>query len=166
MCYTGLPGENEFKDFEWISELARAMEALREVMILDALIAHLDERFTCDEGITKRLEATFHPLIFNLWARKITGLTLSLSGITISQAKEFMQTLRVGAKRPPFSIKGFKELFLSDFAQYGRADPEAIRSLREVLSTVWEDFSQEYAMVALEEINPSYFRFLTILPDH
>jgi len=165
MFYTGLPGEKEFKDFEWIQELAHAMKALRDAMILDSLIAHLDERFSCDEKIAKRPEATFHPLIFNLWARKVTGLPLSLSGITLSQAKTFMETIRSAGKLPPFSIEEFKKVFLSDFEQYGRADQEAIRSLREVLSTLWEEFSREYEMVALEDITPIYFRFLTILPD-
>lgn len=165
MFYTGLPGEKELKDFEWISELAATMEALREVMILDGLISHLDERFTCDEKMAKSPKATFYPLIFNLWARKMTGLPLSLSGITLNQAKTFMQTIRSGRKNPPFRIEEFKEIFLSDFAQYGHSDQEAISSLREVLSNVWKDFSNEYEMVALEDITPSYFIFLTILPD-
>jgi len=76
-----------------------------------------------------------------------------------------METIRSAEKLPPFSIEEFKKVFLSDFEQYGRADQEAIRSLREVLSTLWEEFSREYEMVALEDITPIYFRFLTILPD-
>ncbi len=163
--YTGLPGEKEFKDFEWVSELTQAMEALRGAIILDALVAHLSGRYTFDENLTKEPEATFQPLLFNLWARKITGLPLSLCGITLNQARGFIHTLRSGGKRPPFSITGFKEIFLSDFAQYGQADPEAGHALRDVLSTVWEDFSREYEMVSLEQITPSYLRFLTILPD-
>jgi hypothetical protein len=166
--HTGLQGEAEFKDFEWLSELGESLKVLRFLMVLDGLIELLIEMYPADEKFLREPDFTFHPIFFNLWSKKIVGEPLSIEGITLSKARYFFNILRSFRKKPPFLMPGFKEVFVADLMSYAappRTDPQAATSLKEALDFIWEEFLNEYKLVSLEDIDPRYSRFITILPD-
>jgi hypothetical protein len=164
--YTGGPGEKEYKDFEWLSELQDAVKALKYVMVLDSLLSMLTKSYEFDEKALP--ESTFHPLIFNLWARKMLGRPLSMHGIEQSDARSLLSLLRSGRTKPPFSMNDFKEVFVSDFTGYisgPQSDQSTKQALKDAFLALWDEFSREYESVILEAVTPRYSPMLTVLPD-
>ena len=163
--YLGPAGREEYKDFEWLSELGESLEDLRRLMVLDGLIARLAESYPMDKGLMGSPEITFRPLLFNLWSRLLLELQLSFSGLSLEQAKTLFLKLRAGSGKPPYEMSDFKEIFVKDFMTYAsNADPEAASILRDALSFIWQEFREEYEWVSLDELDARYSRFITIHP--
>jgi hypothetical protein len=163
--YLGPRGREEYKDFEWLSELGESLEDLRRLMVLDGLIARLVESYPMDKGLMGSPEIIFQPLLFNLWSRFLLELQLSFSGLSLEQAKTLFRKLRASSEKPPYEMPGFKEIFIKDFMTYvSNADPEAASILRDALSFIWQEFREEYEWVSLDELDARYSKFITILP--
>ena len=164
--YAGLKGE-EYRDFEWLSELGECLKVLRRLMVLDGLMARVAESYPIDEGLMRSSEITFRPLLFNLWSRLLLGLEPSFSGLSVEQAKRFFERLREGTKRPPYQMDEFEETFVKDFMSYAfDADPEAASILGDTLSLIWQEFSEEYEWVSLRDLDSRYSKFISIMPSH
>ncbi len=163
--YLGPKGREEYKDFEWLSDLADSLEDLRRLMVLDGLIARLAESYPMDRGLMGSPEITFRPLLFNLWSRLFLKLQPSFSGLSLEQAKTLLHRLRASSEKPPYEMPGFKEIFVKDFMSFAsNADPEAASILRDALSFIWQEFREEYEWVSLDELDARYSQFITILP--
>ena len=159
--YTGFREGEEYKDFEWITELSEALEAIRSMMVLDSLLEKLTKRFPMDEDLIHSPEITFHPLLFNLWGRLILGLSPGVTGISLAQARELFERLRGPAKEPPYDMSPFEDAFIRDFSSYATiSDPDTVTHLRKTLSAVWRAFAEEYAWMT--DLDGAYSKFITI----
>jgi hypothetical protein len=164
--YMGLKGMEAYRDFEWLSELGESLEDLRRLMVLDSLMERLAVSYPLNEELMGSPGLTFRPLLFNLWGRLLLGLEPSFSGLSLEQAKTLLHRLRKGSDKPPYEMPGFEETFVKDFMSYVLdADPEAASILRDTLSCIWHEFREEYAWVILDDLDPRYSRFISILPS-
>jgi hypothetical protein len=160
--HSGPGSEEEYKDFEWLSELSESMLVLRRLMVLDGLIEKLTEHES-GEPFLHGPESTFHALLFNSWGRGVLGLPPGFSGISLKQVKRLFSILRGKGRRPPYAMEGFEEKFVAHFMSVARhADAEASLILKETLSLIWREFVEEYEDVALSEIDGRYIRFISI----
>jgi hypothetical protein len=161
--YTGFHDGGEYKDFESLSELAGCRRILENVKGVDWLLKSLSERYLPDEILFRFKELTFYPLLFNFWARKRLNLKLSLSGISLTQARRLLQQLRAGTDGPPYRMPGAEEAFVGDFLSYaGDLDSEASSLLRQALVGIWREFHDEYEWVSGEDLDARYSRFISI----
>jgi len=164
--YDARAGDEDFRDFQHLSELRVSMDALHRVIVLDGLLERVANRFSLEDSPLGSSDLTFHPLLFNLWARVLLDLQPSLSGITISQARAFFAQLRAKERTPPFKMPGFREQFIAYFTSFSTSpNPEAAETLKDTLSVVWQWFRKEYQWVPLEQLDPRFISFITILPD-
>jgi len=165
--YVGLQEEEEYRDFEWLSELGECLKVLRRLMVLDGLMARLAESYPIDEGVIQSSEVTFRRLLFNLWSRLLLKLEPCFSGLSVEQAKRFFELLREGSKRPPYQMAAFEETFVKDFMSHALdADPGAASILRDTLSLIWQEFSEEYEWVSTRDLDRKYSKFISIMPSH
>jgi hypothetical protein len=163
--YLGRKGTQEYKNFEWLSELGESLKDLRGLMVLDGLIERLAESYPMDKGLMGSPEVSFRPLLFNPWSRLLLELEPSFSGLSLEQAKTVLQRLRAGRENPPYEMPGFEEIFVKNFMSYAlNADPEAASTLRNTLSLIWHEFQEEYAWVSLDDLDARYSKFISILP--
>jgi len=159
--YTALEKGEEYKDFEWLSELGEGLLLVRRLMVLDGLLEHLAGLYGKD--LPQSPELTFHPLLFDLWGRRLLNLKPCFSGLPLKETRDLFRLLRHGGTGPPYDMPGFKEVFVQDMIRFGSvADAEATAVLKEALSVVWEDFVQEYSWVDLDGLDPRYSRFILI----
>jgi hypothetical protein len=160
--YAGPGSEEEYKDFEWLSELSQSMAVLRRLMVLDGLIEKLTERAP-GEALLPGPESAFYPLLFNSWGRDLLGLPPGLSGLSLKEAKRFLSILRGNRRKAPYAMGGFEEKFVAHFmSAASHADPEAALVLKETLSLIWREFVEEYQDVALASLDEKYIRFISI----
>ena len=161
--FIGSEQREEYKDFEWISELSECLDILRELMVLDGLLEKLVESHPLKEEIIHSPELTFHPILFNLWARLLLNMEPSFSGISLEKAKSLFSRLRGRSRKPPYRMDNFKGHFVRNFMAYvSDADPEAASILEYTLSRIWEEFSDEHEYVSVNDLEGRYSRFLMI----
>jgi len=166
--YVGLQQEQEgeeFRDFQWLSDLGDCLTVLRHLMVLDALLEQIAGQHPMDEDLIRSTELSFRPLIFNFWARTLLKLDPSFSGISLSQAKALFRQLRSGKKRPPYPMDSFEDAFIQFFMSHAsRPDKEAAPVLKEILSLVWQEFCEEYERVSTQDLSGRYSKFFSITP--
>ncbi|MBW2129578.1 MAG: hypothetical protein JRH13_09465 [Deltaproteobacteria bacterium] len=164
--YTVDGGEEEYRGFEWLSELGESMAALRHMMVLDGLLERLSERHPIEGYILKSPEFTFHPLLFNLWGRSILGLTPSFAGMTLKQVKALFGELRDSKAAPPYTMEEGGKRFIEYFMAYATDSPPDVRLLlREALAWVWKEFQEEYAWVSLGDLDGRFLRHIKVVPE-
>ncbi|MBW2034802.1 MAG: hypothetical protein JRI94_14690 [Deltaproteobacteria bacterium] len=164
--YVGPGQKEEYKDFEWLSDLGECLKALRGLMVLDGLLEKLVESHPLKEEIIHSPELTFHPILFNLWARLLLKIEPSFSGISLEKAKTFLYKLRGQSRKPPYKMEKFRRTFITDFmAHASDADPETASMLEKTLSLIWEEFREEYELVSISDFDGRYSKFVTIIND-
>ena len=161
--YSELQEGDEYRDFEWVSELGECLTALRRLMVLDSLMERLAASYPVDEQLIQSSGVTFHPFFFNLWGRRILKLKPSFSGLSLSQARRLFRRLREGSSAPPYTMPGFEKIFVSDLMSYvADADPEAASILRETLALIWQEFYEEYKQVSISDLDGRYSKYIII----
>ncbi len=162
--YVGPGQKEEYRDFEWLSDLAKCLKVLLGLMVLDSLLERLAESYRI-RGPFSANARTCHSFLFNLWARRFLGLEPSFSGMSLAQAKNLLGKLRGRDKGPPYRMAGFKTVFIKEFMSHAtNSDPEAASILREELSQLWKEFQEEYERVPLGDLDARFSRFLSIDP--
>ena len=161
--YAGFKDGEEYRDFQGLSELNECNRLLKGVMALDKLMERLEELYPLNVKRIKDSQSTFHPLLFNLFARKLLKLKPGFSGISSRQAKGLFGHLRAGSRKPPYQMPGFEEVFVRDILVYANhLEAESVTVLKGVLSLVWREFSEEYEWVSQKNLDEKFQRFLWI----
>jgi hypothetical protein len=161
--YTGSRLKEDYKDFEWLSELGDGLKTLRQVMVIDGLLDELDTLFPLDEEAARSVKLTYHPLLFNLWARRLQGLETSFAALSPREAKDLFRRLRVGETGPPYKMRRFQDTFSQELMSYATvADQEAASILQETLSRLWHDFVKEYENIPLEALADRYSKYIWV----
>jgi len=162
--YAGPEAKELYRDFEKLNELQDVLEVLQGVMVLDGLLKKMAQAYALPEDFLNNPEPLFYPLLFNFWARLRLQLPPSLTGISLKEAQRFFSDLRNPSAQPPFVPDDFQTIFIKDLmAQTAGADRQAAVLLEKILGEVWKDFQEEYEKIAIEDLDPRYSGFLTIL---
>ncbi len=161
--YVGFKDGEEYRDFQSFSELNDCDRILKGVMALDKLMERLEKLHPLNVKRIKDSQSTFHPLLFNLFARKLLKLKPGFSGISYRQARSLFEHLRAGSSKPPYQMPGFEEVFVRDFSGYAdHLEAESVAALKDVLSLIWREFSEEYEWVSQKNLDEKFQRFLWI----
>lgn len=155
---TGGHEAGQYRDFRRLVEVEEAARTLARLQALDALLGALAERYPLDPALVASPEATFHPLLFNLWGREVLGLTLRTAPLGMEEVRELFRILRKGDRRRPYSMPGFQERFLGFFL--GHAPAESHGTLRVALSMIWREFREEHERLPVEELDARFLRFI------
>lgn len=166
LLYTAFAGGGEYREFELISELDACRKLIHCLMLLDNLIEQLTERYSLDEDIIEDSQLTFHPLLFNLWARQLLSLELNFKAISVEQAKELFLLLRRGDIRIPYRMPGFEEIFVGDFMSFTLGlEPKDQATLKNTLTLVWQEFCEEYERVSADDLDARFAKFIWLMPS-
>ena len=151
-----------FRDFGSVRDIDDARKILGQVQTLDRILARLSRNRSgrCHLHATGM---TFHFLLFNQWIRRILNKASSPAPLTPADVKRFFHTVRRNDAGPPYRMKDFAEIFISDFME-GTADfePPAQQALHEALSGIWDSFRREYENIEEENLERRYLRFLHV----
>ena len=114
----------------------------------------------------RAFDLTFYPLLFTLWARQLLDMSPGFEVISLDQGRAFFRLLREGDTSPPYRMFGFEERFLKAFEMpnLGPADCPS-ENLREALSLVWRDFSNEIERVSTDAVDAKYSKYIMIAPS-
>jgi len=160
--FAGKDARNPYRDFRTVEDLEETYRRVDQIKAIDRLLMDLSIR----RGESARLPAwaeTFHPLLFNRWARAILGIEMSPEPLTRKQAEHFFRLVRRNDKGPPYRMAGFKEAFIRDLSWASfDVDEKATQALREALSGIWDSFRGEYENIEEKNLERRYLRFLRV----
>jgi len=166
LFFSGLEEGEEYKDFEQISEIEYCRTILHRLIALDRLLAILSSIYPLDEDSLKDPLLSFHPILFNLWARGQLGLDPGFGTLSLEQVGIFLGLVRGREKEPPFEMSGFRETFVRDFTGHASdLEPDLTDVLEDTLSQVWQQFSEEYAWVTASDLDERFTKFFLIHPE-
>jgi hypothetical protein len=160
--YTGFEEDDDYKSFEYVSELDDCRVFVRRLKALDRMLEQLSKIYPLGRDIIEDSQLTLRPVLFNLWARHFLNLEGGYSGISADQVKVFFSHLRAGEEAPPYKMPGNAETFTGDFMAYAHdIGPELKTNLQDALSQIWQEFAEEYAWVAAGDLEGRYTKFIT-----
>ncbi|MBW2094869.1 MAG: hypothetical protein JRI80_08265 [Deltaproteobacteria bacterium] len=166
LFYCGNREDEQYRDFRGLTDFEKCREIVHNVMALDYLFSRLSERIAFPDWKEKGKDVTFHPLLFNVWARDVLGSRLSFEGIPIARARELFSRLRTREEEPPYQMPGFEDVFVKDMLRLGAVrDETRKKQATKTLSVLWGHFRAEYEQVALEDLDQRFSRYLTIMPS-
>jgi hypothetical protein len=155
------------RNFENLSEVYQAKAALKRIFALDKLLETLHSRYPFEEKIAKDPLFTFHMLLFTFWARGRLTLEPGFEPVTLTHVKSLFTQLRKGKKKAPFRLEEYRAVFINDFLQFGGENLEEPEksTLTETLSSLWDEFSEDYAELRLSDMEGRFSRFILIRPE-
>ncbi|MDD5205454.1 MAG: DUF6178 family protein [Desulfobacterales bacterium] len=155
----------EPRHFESISEVYQSRTILNQIFVLDKLLEILQSTHSLEQ-IARDPFFTFHPLLFTFWARKRLNMAPGFEPISLTHVKSLFTQLRKGKKKAPFRLEEYRAVFISDFLQFGDHLEEPKRGiLKEALSRLWDEFSEDYAGLRLSDMEGRFSRFILIRPE-
>lgn len=157
---SGAHEPRHYRDFQRISELDEASRVLGRLGALDRLMERLVGTYHLNPSLVAHPESTFHPLLFNLWGKKVLGLNAKMEPLSLEEAKELLSVLRAKDKERPYRMCGFEQRFV-EFFLAGAGD-EDMPILKQTLSLIWGEFRDEYERLPVEELDPRFAKFMAI----
>lgn len=164
--YVGVDEEKESRAFETLVELEKCRILIHRLVALDELLGRLTESYPLEKNLIEDFQVTVYQLLFNLWARQLLDLEVSFSAISEEQARAFFGYLRAKENACPFRMPGFEDVFVKDFMTNAfdfEHEHEAI--LKDALSLLWREFTEEYENVSTEDLEGRYSKFI-IIAEH
>jgi len=159
---TGFEGDDEYKAFEYISELDDCRIFVRRLKALDRMLEQLSKTYPLERAVIEDSQLALRQVLFNLWARHLLNLEPGYSGISADQVKAFFNHLRAGEEEPPYKMPGVADIFTRDFMAYASdIGPELKTNFKDALSLIWQEFTEEYARVATGDLEGRYTKFIT-----
>jgi hypothetical protein len=153
--------EERYRAFENLDEVETCRKTMRRLVVLDRLLERLVDRHPLEEKWSKDPLFTFPSLLFNYWARKQLGFPPGFTPLSLNQVRDLFRLLRSDAPKPPYGMPGFKEVFVKDFMacvpDFESAD-QAV--LEETLGILWENFTEEYALVGTADLDGRFLKFI------
>jgi hypothetical protein len=158
--------DEPFKDFENTTELEACRITVKRLVALDRLLEVLARQYPVDPEWARDPVFTFHPMLFNLWARIQMGFKPGFGSLSLEEAKAFFRHLRAEEERAPYRMPGFAERFVSDLTAYASGPPfDGVGYLEEILTLLWQHFAEEYAWVSESELDERFMTFLRVRSD-
>jgi hypothetical protein len=152
-----------YRDFTSLEEVARAQHTLEDMIALDKLLGALIPHHEMEELIKEEEDITFYQVLFTFWLRRLCGLQPSLKRLTLNETKRAFNILRKGETAPPYNMGGQREEFIKGLIGISNlSDLKVVDTLKETLGNIWDEFTDEYAMVRTDDLDPKYSGFILI----
>lgn len=153
--------DRRFRDFSTQDELKETGWELAQIQALDALLERLAQEGTLIDDIAAA--ATFHPLLFNPWLRKVLDMAPSTAPVSLAELKSFFRKVRGKTAKQPYAMPGYEEIFVADFLTGAHDFDDAMKAgLQKALHAVWRDFRHEYEKVSIADLVKRHVRFFLV----
>jgi hypothetical protein len=153
----------ELQPFEALSEVKNAGDILHKVLLLDKLMERISDSFALKTDMLKDPLFTFQTLLFHSWAIRKLNLGGSFTPLSIEQTRGFFTLIRGKEAAPPYTLKDYKEIFLGDSISLVQdIGPDEKALLQDTLTGLWEEFTEEYALVDTAALDPRFTKYIII----
>lgn len=157
--YAGAEG---FRDFSGVQDLESCRSALERLARLDELACRLDALHPMDRALLHSPGMSIQPLLITFFARKLTGTPGNPYGISLDEARGFLDLIRRGESGPPYAMSRHEESFLAVFEGLPAPERTGDQALRDALAATWKEFRDEYEHVESADLKARYAKYFII----
>ena len=165
LFHDGAESSEDYRHFQSLSDLSATENILSLLDALDRLMASLTKRYPLPSSAETGgpFQLTVHQLLLTLWARQQMGFSPGFIPLSYKTAESFLTMLREGDTVPPYRMFGFEVQFLETFSvPDGDFTTGSSEKLKDALTWIWQDFSDEMAFVRTEALNTRYSKYVLI----
>lgn len=166
LFFTGYAEEEAHRPFEQMNEIENCRAVLKRVFVMDRLLGIITSSCPLDKSGIQGPLFTFHALPFTFWARQKLNLDPGFEPLLREQVKDFFRLIRGEGEEPPYRMSGLKGAFIKDLmSEASDFDEDNAGALEATLSLLWQEFSEEYAWVRTDDLDPRFARFILSRPS-
>lgn len=166
LFFTGYAEEEIHRPFEQMNEVEKCQAIVKRVRVVDRLLEIITSSYPLDKRKIQEPFFTFHALLVTFWSRQRLKLDPGFEPLPLERVKEFFRLLRGERKEPPYRTPGLKMDFIKDLMSYASDfDEDNAGVLEETLSFLWQEFTEEYAWVRTDDLDPRFARFILSRPS-
>jgi hypothetical protein len=163
LMYSEKSEKVSYRDFTSLEEVRNAERILESMIALDKLLGAVIPHHEMEELIKDEEDITFYQALFTFWLRKLCGLEPALKTLTLDETKMALKMLRKGETTPPYNMVGQREEFIKGLISMSNlSDQKVLDTLKETLGNIWDEFTDEYAMISTNDLDPKYSGFVLI----
>jgi hypothetical protein len=163
LMYSEKAEKVSYRDFASLEEIKKTEEIIEGMIALDKLLGAVIPHHEMEELIKDEGDMTFYQVLFTFWLRRLCNLEPSLKKLTLDEAKKAFGILRKEETAPPYNMVGQREEFIKGLIGLSKlSDQKVLDTLRESLSNIWDEFTDEYAMISTSDLDPKYSGFVFI----
>jgi hypothetical protein len=163
LMYTEKAEKVSYRDFTYLEEIRKTGEIIEGMIALDKLLGAVIPHHEMEELIKDEEDITFYQVLFTFWLRSLCNLEPSLKKLTLNETKKAFSILRKGETTPPYNMAGQREVFIKGLTGISKlSDQKLLDTLETTLSTIWDEFTDEYAMISTIDLDPKYSGFVLI----
>ena len=165
LFHDGAESSEDYRHFQSLSDLSATENSLSLLDALDRLMASLTKRYPLPSSAETGgpFQLTVHQLLLTLWARQQMGFSPGFIPLSYKTAQSFLTMLREGDTVPPYRMFGFEAQFLETFSvPDGDFTTGSSEKLKDALTWIWQDFSDEMAFMRTEALNTRYSKYVLI----
>ncbi|MBN1904984.1 MAG: hypothetical protein JW927_07795 [Deltaproteobacteria bacterium] len=152
-----------YRDFTSLEEIRKTGDIIEGMMALDKLLGAGIPHHEMEQLIKDEEDMTFYQVLFTFWLRRLCGLEPSLKKLTLNETKKAFNILRKGETEPPYNMAGQREEFIKGLIGLSKlSDQKVLDTLENTLSGIWDEFTDEYAMINTNDLDPKYSGFVLI----
>jgi hypothetical protein len=158
-------GEEPYREFRRIEDIAHCHQGLDQIMALDHLLSLVFAHTSLTHSMEAYEPVSYNNLMLTCWARHHLGLETEVQPLTVDELKAFFQDLWTKGPRPHQIRKKMAQSFLEWLtARSGLNSDEVQAQVGATLDSLFAELEKEYGSVSLEDLDPRYVRrFLVTL---
>jgi hypothetical protein len=151
-----------YRDFVSLGEIRETETVIDMMAALDKLLGAVIPDMDIEKLIEEDTDLTFYQVIFTFWIRRLCRLNPALRALSLDEARSAFKRLRAEETSPPYKMIGFRDDFIKGLHSMAQISRDVDTVLEETLSLVWDEFTEEYAMIDADDLEPRYSRFVLI----
>lgn len=155
-------GSGGYRDFAGLQDLESCRSVRERLALMDDLTCRLDQLHPIDRNLLHSPGMSIQPLLITFFARKLTGTAGDRYGISLDEAREFLDLIRGGESGPPYVMSRHEERFVAEFENLALNETGGKPVLRDALAAVWKEFREEYKHVESTDLKERYAKYFII----
>jgi hypothetical protein len=165
LFYSGLPGDEVYRQFRTLEEIARCHNMLDGVIAMDHLLSLLFPKSLTPFSVQAYQPRNFKNLILTGWARHHLEISGDIDPLTIEELKILFRDLWSKPAKPYRIAPKMKQDFFGWLqVRSGLGADELQNTASSALDFLFVELEEEYGMVSLGDLNPRYIKHFLVTP--
>jgi hypothetical protein len=163
LYYTGLSGDEAYREFRTLDEITNCHKALGEVTALDDLLSLLFPKSPIACLVQSHQPMTYTSLLLTCWARHHLKLAEDIEPLAFEDLKAFFRDLwdkEIGPRQVDPQMKQAFWRWLQ--MRSGLGVDEILSTVGNTLNVVFRELDQEYGSVSLKDLDPRYIKHFLV----
>lgn len=163
LFYTGLSGDEPYREFKTLDDIAQCNSVLDGVVAMDHLISLLFPKSPTEFPVQAYQPLTFKNLILTSWARHHLKMSGDIEPLTTEELTILFKDLWKEPAKPRRVDPEMKQAFFNWLQERAGPGVDALeKSAASTLDSLFVELDEEYRSVSLKDLDPRYIKHFLV----